>query len=192
MTENQLAVSASKAVLEKVGDLTGTAVKDMVEPVSRALVAYGCRDQLLIMNVLKETVPAFEKISRKFFEVLYQTVEIAEKTEQENFEIILNAIFIDENADIETKVEIVRQLLAEQNENKNRRLDIVVKGSVTTISVVLAAFLTKTGMKNMRDYGVKKVIQQGKTERLKIRMEVLREFSPAGVLKEIGNLIKKQ
>lgn len=52
MKEKDLAVLASSHVLEKIGEITGIIVKDMVGPVSQALALYGCRNQIAVVEAL--------------------------------------------------------------------------------------------------------------------------------------------
>lgn len=196
MNENDLAVLASSHVLEKVGEITGTIVKEMVGPVSQALTTYGCRNQIAIVEALRVTAPAFEIISKKFFETLYQTIEISQKTKQQNFDIILNAIFSDEKASIETKVDLVNKLLVQNGKNNNKIAKTVAKGAVGVAAAVGVASVAKTGVNRYAEYAIKKTVQEGKTERLKIFTDffvnLAGKFSPAEYIKALGELIHKK
>lgn len=200
MKERKLAVSASKQVLEKVGEVTGIIVKEMIGPVADAIKTYGCRNEIKIIEEVKVLAPEFEKLSEKFFDVLYQTIEISQKTKQRNFEIILNAIFSDENASIEVKVDLVNKLLAEKGKNNAEITKTVTKGAagtfVASLIVVKGSSLVKSLAQQHSAVTIKKISQEAKTERLKIAMDgianIVGKFSPAEQLKAFGELIHKK
>ena len=192
MKEKDLAVLASSHVLEKIGEITGVIVKDMIGPVSQALALYGCRKQIAVVEALRVTAPAFETISKQFFEILYQTIEISQKTKQQNFDIILNAIFSDENASIEAKVDLVNKLLAQDGKNNQKIAMTVTTGTVGIVAVAGVASAVKAGINRHAEQAIIKTIEEGKTERVKILMDFMSKFSPVDSIKALGELIHKK
>ena len=150
--EAKLAAKAAGPILTQLSKTAGSGIAELANPVSKALMTYGCRNQIAVVN----TVQALAPVSEKFFSMLNETIKISQDTNYKKFDLIVSLISQDENASIETKIQLVNDYLQQEH---SRKIDTLktVRGGTVAVGGIAAA-----GLCGLKHIDAKKAITLAK------------------------------